>query len=69
MKLNAQQVDSVCTLVKAGPGARPMDLAWARCIRDQCIAEDTLFFFKQMLVRKPIPQDLMIRQFPEKSKP
>jgi len=67
--LNLDGISWVIVGGESGPGARPMDLAWVRCIRDQCIAEDTLFFFKQMSARKPIPQDLMIRQFPEKSKP
>lgn len=31
---------------ETGPGARPMDLDWARSIRDQCQAADVPFFFK-----------------------
>jgi protein gp37 len=54
---------------ESGPGARPMDPAWARSIRDQCKAAGTAFFMKQMSgVRKPlppIPDDLMIREMPE----
>ena len=29
-----------------GPGARPMDLDWARSVRDQCAETGTPFFFK-----------------------
>lgn len=32
---------------ESGPGARPMDGAWVRELRDQCAAEDVPFFFKQ----------------------
>jgi protein gp37 len=34
---------------ESGPGARPMDPAWVRSVRDQCAADgaDVAFFFKQ----------------------
>ncbi len=32
---------------ESGPGARPMDVAWVRKIRDQCFERDVPFFFKQ----------------------
>ncbi len=32
---------------ESGPGARPMDPAWVRRIRDRCIAQGVPFFFKQ----------------------
>jgi protein gp37 len=32
---------------ESGRGARPMDPAWVRSIRDQCVASDVSFFFKQ----------------------
>lgn len=32
---------------ESGPGARPMNLAWARSLRDQCQAAGVPFFFKQ----------------------
>ncbi|HEU02502.1 hypothetical protein LCGC14_0273910 [marine sediment metagenome] len=32
---------------ESGRGSRPMELAWARDLRDQCVASDTPFFFKQ----------------------
>lgn len=32
---------------ESGPGARPMAAAWARELRDQCLAQDVPFFFKQ----------------------
>ena len=38
---------------ESGPGARPMDLDWARSIRDQCQAAGVPFFFKQVGGRTP----------------
>ncbi len=32
---------------ESGPGARPMDVQWARTIRDQCVEAGVPFFFKQ----------------------
>jgi protein gp37 len=36
---------------ESGPGARPMDEDWIRSIRDQCIAANVPFFYKQRLER------------------
>ncbi len=33
---------------ESGPGARPMDLEWARSIRDQCQAAGVKYFLKQL---------------------
>lgn len=32
---------------ESGPQARPMQLSWVRSVRDQCIAQNIPFFFKQ----------------------
>jgi len=32
---------------ESGPNARPMQLSWARSVRDQCIQQNIPFFFKQ----------------------
>lgn len=32
---------------ESGPGARPMDIDWAREMRDQCAEQGVAFFFKQ----------------------
>lgn len=50
---------------ESGPNRRPMDLAWARSIRDQCAAAGVAFFGKQLDKKTPLPADLMVRQFPE----
>jgi protein gp37 len=49
---------------ESGPGARPMHPDWARSVRDQCQAAGVPFFFKQMTKKAAIPEDLMIREFP-----
>jgi protein gp37 len=33
---------------ETGPGARPMDLDWARALRDECAESGIPFFFKQL---------------------
>jgi len=50
---------------ESGPRARFMDPAWARDVRDQCREAGIAFFMKQMTGKKPIPDDLMVRQFPK----
>lgn len=32
---------------ESGPGHRPMDVDWARNLRDECVQADVAFFFKQ----------------------
>ena len=32
---------------ESGPGARPMNIEWARGVRDQCASRSVAFFFKQ----------------------
>jgi protein gp37 len=49
---------------ETGRGARLMDPAWARQLRNQCRGLGIPFFVKQMTSKAPIPADLMVRQFP-----
>ena len=49
---------------ESGHGARDMDPAWARSLRDQCEHSGVAFFMKQMARKAPIPPDLMVRRFP-----
>jgi protein gp37 len=49
---------------ESGPGARWMDPQWARDLRDECATLGLPFFFKQMTSKRPIPADLLVRQFP-----
>jgi len=50
---------------ESGTSKRPFDPNWARSIRDQCQAAGVPFFMKQMDKVQQIPDDLMIRQFPQ----
>lgn len=56
---------------ESGPGARPMDIAWARSLRDQCKAAGVAFFMKQLGGASDkrsrlgdLPEDLRIREWP-----
>ena len=50
---------------ESGPGARPMDPRWARSMRDQCVAADVSFFFKQWGAWAPSGA-LAVRNSPER---
>jgi protein gp37 len=43
---------------------RPMDMEWARAVRDQCDSAGIAFYMKQMGRDRPIPRDLLIQEFP-----
>jgi protein gp37 len=45
--LDLTDIDWVIVGGESGPGARPIEPAWVREIRDQCIDQDVAFFFKQ----------------------
>lgn len=49
---------------ESGPHGRPMHPEWARSIRDQCQAAGVAFFMKQMAKKAPIPEDLLVREYP-----
>ena len=46
-KLDVSEIHWVIVGGESGARARPMDAAWVRSIRDQCVAEAVPFFFKQ----------------------
>lgn len=52
---------------ESGGNARMMDPAWARHLRDECKELGVAFFMKQMTRKAPIPEDLMVRQFPRRT--
>ena len=61
------QLNLVICGAETGPGARPMYLEWARDLRDQCKEANVPFFFKKAGPKgTPIPNDLMIREFPRR---
>jgi len=45
--LNLRGIDWVIVGGESGPGARPMDPAWVKDVRDQCLTSGAAFFFKQ----------------------
>jgi protein gp37 len=45
--LNLSAIDWVIAGGESGPGARPLDPAWVRDVRDVCLAARAPFFFKQ----------------------
>ena len=47
LDLDLEGVGWVIAGGESGPRARPMDIAWARSVRDQCRAAGVPFFFKQ----------------------
>lgn len=42
------RIDWVIVGGESGPGYRPLDLAWARDLRDQCVQAGVPYFFKQI---------------------
>lgn len=51
--IDGPQIDWVIVGGESGPKHRPLDLDWARSIRDQCAAAQVPFFFKQVGGRTP----------------
>ena len=49
---------------ETGPGYREMKTSWAAHMAIQCEFLGIALFMKQMAGRKPIPDELMIREFP-----
>lgn len=56
---------------ESGPARRPMDLAWARSLRDQCQAGGVAVFVKQLAINGRVvhditqfPEDLRVRDYP-----
>jgi protein gp37 len=62
---SSRRIDWVICGGESGAHARIMDPAWARSLRDQCRITGTAFFMKQMTWKGPIPDDLMVREFPK----
>jgi protein gp37 len=49
---------------ESGPRARMMPAEWARWTKSSCERLAIPFFMKQMTGKAPIPDDLLVRQFP-----
>lgn len=64
-------IDWVICGGESGPGFRPMEIAWARDLKEQCERNEVSFFMKQLGGHPEkhedlgdIPKDLRIRDFP-----
>ncbi len=49
---------------ESGKDARLMKPKWARNLMADCHLLNVAFFMKQMTKKQPIPDDLLVRQFP-----
>ena len=49
---------------ESGKGFRDMPEAWAESIRNECVRKGIPFFMKQMAGKRPIPDRLLLREFP-----
>ena len=52
-RVDLAEIDWVIAGGESGPGARVMDIAWGRDLRDQCLEAGVKFFFKQWGGRTP----------------
>jgi len=67
LRYPADVIDWVICGAETGPGARSIDFAWARDLRDQCAAAGTPFFWKRAGPGQTTPPDLAaVRQWPER---
>jgi protein gp37 len=58
-------IDWVIVGAETGPGARNMEMDWARGLFETCWAQDNIpFFFKKVSKGDICPEDLKIREFP-----
>jgi len=58
---SGEDIDWVICGGESGPHARPMQPSWVRSLRDQCLATETPFFFKQWGAWAPDGKDQMCR--------
>lgn len=64
LKYYLDRINWVICGAETGSDARPMQLDWARDLRDQCRSARVPFFFKKAGNNIETPADLMIREFP-----
>ena len=66
------KINQIICGAESGRGARPMQLEWARSLRDQCKAAGVKFFMKQIcesgykIDYEKFPGDLKIRDYPDR---
>jgi len=61
---NGEKISWVIQGGESGHHKRPFDLKWAESLKKQCKQYNVPYFFKQIDKVQPIPDDLMVRQFP-----
>lgn len=64
---NAAKSDGIHWIIQGGESGhhkRPFNLQWAYDMKAQCQRANVPYFFKQIDKIQPIPEDLMVRQFP-----
>jgi protein gp37 len=59
------KVDQVIQGGESGHHRRPFDLDWAYQMKEDCREYGIPYFFKQIDKVREIPEDLMVREFPE----
>ncbi len=64
-EIDLKGIDWVIQGGESGYNKRPFDLAWAYEMKEICELYGVPYFFKQIDKRQAIPEDLMIREFPE----
>jgi len=62
--LPENKIDWVIQGGESGHNKRPFNTDWARNLKAECEATNTPYFFKQIDKVQEIPDDLLIRQFP-----
>ncbi len=61
---NLQGIDWIIQGGESGPRKRPFKIEWAYSMRDEAQSLGIPYFFKQIDKIQPVPEDLMIKQFP-----
>lgn len=63
-KIDLYNISWVIQGGESGAGKRPFDLDWAYLMKEHCSRFNVPYFFKQIDKVQPIPNDLLIREFP-----
>jgi len=65
--LENKQIDWIIQGGESGRGKRPFNTEWAKKMKAECEATDTPYFFKQIDKVQEIPDDLLIREYPDQA--
>jgi protein gp37 len=60
----SNKIDWIIQGGESGHGRRPFNLSWAYQLMDECGIIGIPYFFKQIDKVQPIPEDLLVREFP-----